>query len=465
MAYLQLDTGDKIAKGNFAFIYDKTDNLELFEKFFEAEKIFKVNYVDFAHKIRVAYEGFALHEEVKKRMQLPENEGKTPEEIETAIVSEITAYGSTLNYKKIITRLTREKSAEYRPMLDKYGFSKGFHNDVECVRSLKNYIQFVYNFASMSSHVNREMKDEFIPDKENCLRVIGSFHQFLCIYYAVTAKFDSTLIPIRDYIPVPKSICHSMGLSLDIGKYLFVKEKRGKCAYYIFSSDIESISLAQRRDIDTINKLWEDNYDDPTNVIRQTENISGSNGDYKFQVYSLPNRPLKLTKKFLSNLSLEDKLDIIGGICRGVLSLHNYEPPFYHRNICPEAFYIFDIKKKYKALLARFDCTKDNSLDAAYTVFSNVEMKLTNEKTNQFFAPEVLKSELGQGVDWAKADIYSLAKTCIFILSGEIIDKGAVAFLDGCGIDDDIKCILFEMLSEKTEDRPSIDALVDILTK
>lgn len=462
MAYLQLDTGEKIAKGNFAFIFDKTNNVELFNKFFEAEKIFKVNYVDFAHKIRVAYEGFALYEETSKRIQLPENSQKTPEEIEKAIVGEITAYGSTLNYKKIIIRLTKEKSAEFRPMLGKYGFTEGFHNDTDCVRSLKNYIQFVYNFASMSSHVNREMQEEYIPNRENCLRVIGSFHDFLCIYYGVTKKFDSTLIPIRDYIPVPKALCHKMGLSLDVGKYLFVKEKRGQCAYYIFSSDVDSISLAQRRDIDTINKLWEDNYDDPANVIRQTENISGSNGDYKFQVYSLPNRPLKLTKTFLSKLSVEDKLDIIGGICRGILSLHNYEPPFYHRNICPEAFYIFDIKKKYKALLARFDCTKDNSQDASYTVFSNIEKKVASEQTNQFFAPEVLQSNLGQGVDWAKADIYSLAKTCLFILSGEIVED-ASELINADDINEHIKSILFRMLSENPMDRPEIEELIQII--
>lgn len=463
MAYLQLDTGEKIAKGNFSFIFDKTNNLELYEKFYEAEKVFKVNYVDFAHKIRVAYEGFALHEETAKRMQLPENMGKTAEEIEKAIVDEITAYGSTLNYKKIIIRLTREKSAEYFSMLDKYDFTKGFRNDPDSVRSLKNYIQFVYNFASMSSHVNREMKEEYIPNRENCLRLIGSFHDFLCVYYGVTKKFDSTLIPIREYIPISKSICESMGLSLDVGKYLFVKEKRGKCAYYIFSSDIESISLAQRRDIDTISKLWEDNFDDPANVIRQTENISGSNGDYKFQVYSLPNRPLKLTTEMLLNLSVEDKMDIISGLCRGVLSLHNYEPPFYHRNICPEAFYIFNVKGKYKALLARFDCTKDNTDEAAYTVFANVEKKMASQKTNQFFAPEVLKAETGQGVDWVKADIYSLAKTCLFILSGEIIDEEVVDFLDGCNIDDDLKCSLFEMLSENPDDRPQIEELIEVI--
>lgn len=462
MAYLQLDTGEKIAKGNFAFIFDKTNNAELFDKFFEAEKIFKINYVDFAHKIRVAYEGFALYEETLKRMQLPENFSKTPEEIERVIVGEITAYGSTLNYKKIIIRLTREKSAEYRPMLDKYGFTKEFHNDTDCVRSLKNYIQFVYNFASMSSHVNREMQEEYIPNRGNCLRVIGSFHDFLCIYYGVTKKFDCTLIPIRDYIPVPKALCHKMDLSLDVGKYLFIKEKREQCAYYIFSSNGEAISLAQRRDIDTINKLWEDNYDDPANVIRQTENISGSNGDYKFQVYSLPNRPLKLTKMFLSNLTVEDKLDIIGGICRGILSLHNYEPPFYHRNICPDAFYIFDIKKKYKALLARFDCTKDNSQDASYTVFSNIEKKVSGAQTNQFFAPEVLRSNLGQGVDWAKADIYSLAKTCLFILSGEIVeDTGELLKVDD--INEHIKSTLLRMMSKNPMDRPEIEELFQMI--
>lgn len=460
MAYLQLDTEEQIPKGNFSFVYDKTENLELYEKFYEAEKVFKINYVDFAHKIRVAYEGFALHEEAAKRMQLPENIDKTAEEIENAIVNEITAYGSTLNYKKIIIRLTRKKSAEYFSMLDKYDFTHGFCNDPDGVRSLKNYIQFVYNFASMSSHVNREMKEEYIPNRENCLRLIGSFHDFLCVYYGVAKKFDSTLIPIREYIPISKSICERMGMSLDVGKYLFVKEKRGKCAYYIFSSDIESISLGQRRDIDTISKLWEDNFDDPANVIRQTENISGSNGDYKFQVYSLPNRPLKLTTEMLLNLTVEDKMDIISGLCRGVLSLHNYEPPFYHRNICPEAFYIFNVKGKYKALLARFDCAKDNSDEAAYTVFANVEKKLASQKTNQFFAPEVLQAGTGQDVAWVKADIYSLAKTCLFILSGKIIDEEVVDFLDECNIDDNLKCVLFEMLSENPDDRPEIEELI-----
>ena len=46
------------------------------------------------------------------------------------------------------------------------------------------------------------------------------------------------------------------------------KEKRGKIGFYIFSSDIDSISDGQRRDIDIISKLWDDNFEDPSNVIR-----------------------------------------------------------------------------------------------------------------------------------------------------------------------------------------------------
>lgn len=174
---------------------------------------------------------------------------------------------------------------------------------------------------------------------------------------------------------------------------------------------------------------------------------------------------MSLTKEMLSELSMDEKLDIIRGLCRGVMSLHNYEPPFYHRNICPEAFYIFNVKGKYKALLAKFDCTKDNSDDSSYTVFNNVEKRATNQNTNQFFAPEVLKSDMGKGVDWRKADIYSLGKTCLFILTGEIISENFECILDVIDISDDAKLTLFKMLSVDPADRPNIEDLLDSVCK
>ena len=39
----------------------------MFKKFYDAEKNLKIDYIDFAHKIRKAYEAFALEEEAERR--------------------------------------------------------------------------------------------------------------------------------------------------------------------------------------------------------------------------------------------------------------------------------------------------------------------------------------------------------------------------------------------------------------
>lgn len=460
MAYLQL-ANDRIPIGNFSFIYDVTNNEELFIKFYEAERNLKVDYMDFAHKIRMAYEAFALDEEARRQKSLTAYNALSVSEIKEQIVSEIKQPASLINYKNIIIDLCAGRELEFANMLVKYSFLRDASNEDDVRRKLKAFIRFLYAFGSESSHENVTLEDRYIPNRENCLKVVGAFHDFLCIYYNVLKKYDSTLAPIRDYIPVPKSMVDTMGLALETGKALYVKERKGKIAYYIFSSDIDSISQGQRRDIDIISKLWEDNFEDPSNVIRQTENISSSNKDYRFQVYSLPSRPLRLTEDFIKSITIEERLDIVAGLCKGVDSIHHYEPPLYHRNICPDAFYVFEIRGKYKPLLAKFDCTKDSS-DAAFTVLQNVEKKVRNKNTNQFFAPEVLRADMGQGVDWEKADIYSLAKTVLYIITGTVIDERTdMEVFDELEITDDLKLILMDMLAETPKCRPNLDVLLN----
>lgn len=464
MAYLQIDD-DKIPMGNFSFIYDVTQNEELFEKFYEAEKNFKFDYMDFAHKIRIAFEAFALYEEAKKRKEQENFKDIDIVTIKEQIVSEIKQPASVVNYKNIIISLCNGRELEFSNMLLKYSFVRNTSCEYEIIRKFKTFIRFLYAFGSESSHENVSLNKKYVANKENCFRVIGSFHDFLCIFYGVSKKYDSTLAPIRDYIPVHKQVADKMGLILDVGKSLFIKEKRGKMAYYIFSNDLDCISRGQRRDIDIINKLWEDNLEDPSNVIRQTENITSSNGDYRFQVYSLPSKPLRLTKEFVLGINTQQKVEIITGLCRGVESIHNYETPLYHRNINPDAFYIFNIRGKYKTLLAKFDCAKD-SANAAFTVFQNVEKKVRNKNINQFFAPEVLNSNMGLGVDWEKADIYSLAKTILYIITGSVIeDAGNIETMDELEIDDVLRIVLIEMLNEVPENRPSLRELLNALGK
>ncbi|AJA49157.1 serine/threonine protein kinase [Clostridium pasteurianum DSM 525 = ATCC 6013] len=465
MAYIELKQGEIISKGNFSFVFDSTKNEGIYNKFLEAEQIFKINYIDFSHKIRMAYEAFALFEEVQRRKQLPEYVGKSEADIEAAIVREITTPSSILNYKNIIIGLCKDRTTEFESVFTKYEYNKNIQNDSENRRVMKKFIRYIYDFGSKSSHINNKIDAQYIPNRENCLKVIVSFHDFLAIYYGVGHKFDSTLIPIRTYIPVPKKICEEMGLNLGVGKRLYVRENKGKIMYSIFSSDIDDISFSQKRDIETINKLWEDNFDDPSNIIRLSENISGSNGDYKYQVYSLPGRPLKISQLLLHELTVDEKLDIIKGICRGIESMHEYEPPFYHRNICPDSFYIFKIKGKYKALLARFDCTKDTAYDAKYTVINTVEKKILNDNTKVYFAPEVINSDVGTNINWEKTDIYSLAQVCIYLLSGKIsVDsQESLENLDESDIDDDIKYIILKMISKNPKERPSIKEILDII--
>lgn len=460
MVYLQIED-DRIPVGNFSFVYDYTNNEELFSKCYEAEKNLKVDYMDFAHKIRMAFEAFALDEGARKRKKQETYKDTDISIIKEQIISEIKQPASLINYKNIIINLCAGRELEFSDMLLKYSFIKNTSYEDDVRRKFKSFVRFLYGFGSESSHENVYSEEKYIANRENCLRVVGAFHDFLCIYYGEMKKYDSTIVPIRDYIAVPKQVVDKMGLVLEVGKSLFVKERRGKIAYYIFSNDIDSISRGQRRDIDIINKLWEENFEDPSNVIRQTENISGSNGDYRFQVYSLPSRPLRLTDEFVNSMDMGQKMGIITGLCRGIESIHNYETPLFHRNINPDAFYIFDIRGKYKPLLAKFDCTKD-SADAAFTVFQNVEKKVRNQNTNQYFAPEVLKSNMGIGVDWEKADIYSLAKTIVYIILGKVVeDSDCLADIEG--VDDELKIVLMEMLDENPANRPELRNLLNIL--
>lgn len=87
---------------------------------------------------------------------------------------------------------------------------------------------------------------------------------------------------------------------------------------------------------------------------------------------------------------------------------------------------------------------------------------MRNQNTNQYFAPEVLGSNMGIGVDWEKADIYSLAKTILYIFTGTIVDDSNC--LDEIEeMDDELKIVLMEMLDTNPANRPALSDLLNAL--
>ena len=70
-----------IPQGNFYFLSFTLGKEDLFKKFYDAEKNLKIDYIDFAHKIRKAYEAFALEEEAMRRKNQNEFANKELDEI------------------------------------------------------------------------------------------------------------------------------------------------------------------------------------------------------------------------------------------------------------------------------------------------------------------------------------------------------------------------------------------------
>lgn len=450
----------KVPMGNFPFIYQKTQNTALFDTFLEAESHLKLNYVDFAHKLRMAFEMFALEEYISNRSQ---TDSSSISQIREEIVNEIKAPASTTNYKSIIISLCKGREIEFVDILVKYHFLKFASNEIDLVkRTLAKLIRSIYAFGSENSHEGSDKQVTY----SDCLNAINVFHDFLIVYYHAPSKtYDHKLAPVGEYITIPKLYAEKIGLALDQGKTLHIRVRQGQPRYYVLSQETAQISKPQRRDIEVIEKLWEDNVDDPANVIRQTDVIHGAEPEILYRVYSLPSKPLRINSELVSTLSIGDKTDIIRGLCKGVASIHNFVPALYHRHICPDAFYVFKIKGKYKALLSKFEYTKDTSSEAAFTVFKNLENSIRDTKDDTFFAPEVKLASVNSTIDWEKADIYSLAKTCLFILSGKNLSVDEYSqTIDDIPFSDTAKLALIEMLDGNAQNRPGIETLIQSLS-
>ena len=459
-AFIQITDGLSIPRGNFGFILERAGHQKLQQRCVELEQTLKLDYDSFAHKYRLTLEEFALAEETAKRIAasgMRYNEQTT----RRRITQEIKADGGS-GYSNILVELclSSENVARIEQLLLKGYLSPAAWNQRVFKEELETHVRTLFRFGSQNSH-SGEKSDDLLPSNDVCKDYLRKLHALLAAYYAYEEKFDGGRIPFGDYYPVPKKLCREYGLELPDKKYYFVREGEGGLEHYIFTNADSDSGDAQRRDIETIHRLWMENIDSPQNVLPNAGFVANKNGkDYRYWISPLPSFPQSLTDDYIQSLSCEDRLQIVRGIIRGVASMHRSDPPYYHRAISPSSFIVCRVRNRLKVMLVNFDCAKDTDEDAAYTVLYAVSSKLAkSEAPELLFAPELLamnETESTGEPDWAAVDIFALGKTILKTLTNSYSvphDKPENISTDAYGL-------ICDMCSPDPKQRPDIDTVL-----
>ncbi len=452
---IKINDSINIPCGNLGFVLEKSGHERLQERCIALEQYLKKDYDAFALSYRLVLEEFAISEEVKKRIiesGMRFNEQTTRDRITQEVKS------GKIKYPELLLELclTCENACLIEDLMKKQRGSADNWDTSLFEEYLSNYIRAMFRFASQNAH-SGEKTAGLIPTNDTCRDFFRKLFYLLCAYYGHTAKFDGSLLPFGDYYPIPKAQRESLGIFLENRKQIYVKQGEKSLEFYLFVPADEHLADAQRRDIETIHKLWMDNIDSPQNIVNHPTFISNKNNeDYRYWMYPLPTIPHSMTDEYLKQLSYDEKIEIIHGIIRGIASMHHAEPPFYHRSLSASAFLICKIRNRLKPLLINFDCTKDTDEFAEYTVFYAVSDKLSEEELRDSFAPELYSEELiSDEIDWAKVDIYALGKTINKILTG------SYAFSDNDSEEDTAYADLISAMCDKDiSKRPDIEEVL-----
>lgn len=461
-AFIQITDGFTIPRGNFNFIPQKSGQRLLRQKCVELEQALKLDYESFAHKYRLVLEEFVLSEEAEKRIVasgMRYNEQTTRRRITQEIKAE---GGSGYSNKLIELCLSSGNVARIERLLLNGYLSPTAWNQRIFKEELEAHVRALFRFASQNSH-SGEKSDDLLPSNDVCKDYLRKLHALLNAYYACEEKFDGGRIPFADYYPVPKKQCREHGLELPDKKYYFVREGEGGLEHYIFTNADFGSGDAQRRDIETIHRLWMENIDSPQNVLPNARFAANKNGkDYRYWISPLPSFPRSLTDGYIQSLSCEEKLQIVHGILCGVASMHRSDPPYYHRALSPSSFIVCQVRSRLKVMLINFDCAKDADEDAAYTVFFAVSNKLAkSEAPELMFAPELLalnETESGDELDWAAVDIFALGRTILKILTNSF----ALPQNKPESISSDVYGLICKMCSPNPEQRPDIETILSV---
>lgn len=429
------EEGRYIFRGNFSFLADI--NEKLFMDFYEAEKTFKVNYRDCIGKLRIAIETFTSVETEVNKYAFTREDGLFRR------FEQILAY--RVDRKYLVN--------ECRKLVSQEVATKGEYKIVNtCMEKLRN-------MGNMEHHSQvGDVKKIKYAENEVYLYLVFMFN-ILKTYYGVTKKFKAENMPIGDYIPIPDMIYNNMlHVQKLASKRLFVKEEEGEIRYYLISVSQDSDS----RDLAILKRIWDD--DEKTeiskSILKADNYIQGIND--KYYIFSLPGQPTSITSQLISGLTDDEKKDIIKSLLDGMNILHNATPPIYHRHISTDTFYLCKGKKGYVVKWVNFEYSKDNTAEPEKSVGA-AWYELFRKPQEMFFAPELRTGT--RSIDLEKADIYSLGKFILFVMTGEILDYSKIKseHMNKNVFQEKFKYILYMMMQYDPAERPTINEIVEVI--
>lgn len=429
------EKGSYVLKGNFSFLAEI--NEKLFLDFNEAEKAFKVNYRECIGKLRIAIETFtSIETEVNKYVF-------TREDSLFSRFEKILKYKGKRNClvnecKKLVNEqiATKEENIIVRTCMEKLRKMGNMehHSQVGDVKKIKYEEDEVYSYLVFMFNI-------------------------LKTYYNVRKKFKIDNMPIGDYIPatdlIYNSVLHVQKLA---SKRIYIKEEDGEIKYYLIST----LQDPDDRDLAILKRIWDDN--EKTEIsksIIKTENcIQGIKE--KYYIFSLPGQPTSITSEVIEKLTNEEKKDIIKSLLEGMNILHNAKPPIYHRHISTDTFYLCKGKNGYVVKWVNFEYSKDYTAEPEKSV-GLAWYDLFRKPQEMFLAPELRTGT--RSIDLEKADIYSLGKFILFVMTGEILDYSKIksAHMQKNVFQEKFKYILYMMLQYDPADRPSISEIIEVI--
>ena len=462
--------GIEIPKGNFSFLYDVTGDSVFYRSALEMEAALKTDFALSMKRLRDVYENFVLCEAslAAENSSPGKSRSACREEIKQNIARKQTSYKELAD--EIVERSGKDYTGVYKIWL-KWAWNKG--EEPRAGWQLE-YLRDIYNLGSTYSHADpRPRKERHKLNEENCVDAVKSIHRMLCIYYGVSMPgFQLERAPFGAYYPIPPRERKALGLFRPEGRvegidsFYALSEMEDGLQYCIFSRVQDGLSDKEReRHQETLRWLrGRKNRQDPTNILSLTEK-NGSDKNFRYQVYELPSKPLPLSAEVLTSMDVENRLWTASGVCAGILSMHTYKTPLYHRDVWPGAFFLCRIEDSFKIYLAQFGLTKDTSGDMGVTMREQVEESDAKENRRYFTAPEVHAFGSEETDGWKWADIYSVGRLSIYILCGGVFPESGAEreAMESAGVPERVRGILMAAVSPDPKKRPELWEISDTM--